>query len=117
MMVEMERPFVWPEEPEEFDMYAWIFLSRFLVGAVGRGIEMGDGKKANDITGGIKRRSMRRMKIERNRKRCTDLISGRNQREREIVYPSKQRRCYKGRRAGGRRLKIMSGISMEKKRR
>jgi large subunit ribosomal protein L23 len=26
MMVEMERPFVWPEEPKEFDMYVLMFV-------------------------------------------------------------------------------------------
>jgi len=25
MMVEMERPFVWPEEPKDFDMYVLTF--------------------------------------------------------------------------------------------
>jgi large subunit ribosomal protein L23 len=28
MMVEMERPFVWPEEPKEYDMYVLIFQER-----------------------------------------------------------------------------------------
>lgn len=26
MMVEMDRPFVWPEEPKNFEAYVWIFF-------------------------------------------------------------------------------------------
>jgi len=40
MMVEMERPFVWPEEPKEFDMYV---LCSFIFPLSGGSEERKDG--------------------------------------------------------------------------
>lgn len=40
MMVEMERPFVWPEEPKDFTAYVfllWVFMFIRMKNAVGMG--------------------------------------------------------------------------------
>ena len=58
---------------------------------------------------------MRRIRIERVSKRCSDLISSRSQAERGKVLRSRRRRYYRGSRAGGRRQRAMSGMKVKRK--
>lgn len=46
MMVEMEQPFVWPEEPENYDLYV---LPNFLVFEWRMALGIGRGRNANGV--------------------------------------------------------------------